>query len=121
MLGIGLTPEGIEQNDVVYDYMTEVTWYEREPDMAQWISEYSIRRYGLYSESVDRGWQLLRASVFTDPIGVQNHGRYALNNLPQLEYHSTMWYDRKNVTEALKLFAQTLNTHPELLNSETFV
>ncbi|OTF71542.1 alpha-N-acetylglucosaminidase-like protein, partial [Euroglyphus maynei] len=81
LLGIGLTMEGIEQNDIVYDYMTETTWYDRQPDMIEWFSHYVRRRYGFVdkfigTELLDQAWQLLRISVYTDPIGIRNHGRY---------------------------------------------
>ena len=124
MLGIGLTPEGIEQNDVIYDYMLEVPLHEKKPNMAQWFSDYATRRYGFAHmrnpHLLDKAWQLLRISVYTDPIGVTNHGRYVVVSLPKLNLHSTMWYDRRNVTEATKLFANFLHDNPNAKDSETF-
>ena len=36
MIGIGLTPEGINQNDVIYEFMMENTWRTAPADLAQW-------------------------------------------------------------------------------------
>lgn len=60
MIGIGLTPEGIEQNDVIYDFMMETTWYSSSIDLIKWFSDYSQRRYGILDESLVSAWQLLR-------------------------------------------------------------
>lgn len=121
MLGIGLTPEGIEQNDIMYEYMSEVAWHKQAPDMARWVSKYVHRRYATQDSRVDKAWQLLRTSVYTDPIGISNHGRYTINVRPELNFKSTVWYDQHNVTEALRLLAQFINSNSQMLQSETFV
>lgn len=121
MLGIGLTPEGIEQNPVMYEYMTEVIWYATAPDMDHWVETYATQRYGIQDSRVSKAWHLLRASVFTDPHGLHNHGRYAINVLPRLNFKSVMWYNPRNVTEAFKLLAQFAHSNNEMLRSETFV
>ncbi|KAH9517193.1 Multidrug resistance-associated protein 4, variant 2 [Dermatophagoides farinae] len=132
-LGIGLTMEGIEQNDIVYDYMTETSWYDRAPDMIEWFSHYVRRRYGfmdkfLETELLDQAWQLLRISVYTDPIGIRNHGRYVITMVPKPGLHSQLSYNPLNLTEAVKLMVKFVNlnsksetTREQLLSSETFV
>lgn len=123
MVGIGLTPEGIEQNPVAYEYMMDTVWFDEEPDMADWFTNYAIRRYDQYDANLDAAWQLLRQSVYTDPIGLHNHGLYAINRRPRLVYHSVLWYEPKNVTTAFRLMAHYLNTHQNVVNSqsETFI
>ena len=36
MVGIGLTPEGINQNDVVYEFMMENAWRKEPRNISQW-------------------------------------------------------------------------------------
>jgi len=36
MIGIGLTPEGIEQNEIMFDFMTELTWYNNSLNLNDW-------------------------------------------------------------------------------------
>jgi len=43
LVGIGLTPEGINQNYVMYDFMTEMTLHAQPIDTAKWyIYKHSI-------------------------------------------------------------------------------
>ena len=37
MIGTGLTPEGINQNDVVYEFMMENTWRTKPRNLTQWF------------------------------------------------------------------------------------
>ncbi|XP_065187181.1 alpha-N-acetylglucosaminidase-like [Sycon ciliatum] len=46
MAGIGLTPEAIEQNPVVYEMMLETGWTTQPIDVPSWISNYLYGRYG---------------------------------------------------------------------------
>src|SRR5579859_1895891 len=45
MVGIGLTPEGIEQNPALYQLMLENVWREGPVDVGQWLKEYARERY----------------------------------------------------------------------------
>ena len=36
MIGTGLTPEGINQNDVVYEFMNENIWRAQPRDIKDW-------------------------------------------------------------------------------------
>ena len=36
MIGTGLTPEGILQNEVVYALSTDVSWQQRKVNVTQW-------------------------------------------------------------------------------------
>jgi len=60
MIGIGLTPEGIEQNDIMYDFMMETTWYTSPVDLDIWVSNYTHRRYGVIDEDLMSAWNLLQ-------------------------------------------------------------
>ncbi|CAG2169862.1 unnamed protein product, partial [Oppiella nova] len=127
MLGIGLTPEGIEQNDIIYDFMTETTWYTSPVDLNQWVHNYALRRYGYINDDLSRGWHLLQpqfvlltqTSVFVDPIRVNNHGKYTINHRPSLKFKSDLWYKPIDVFNAFELFVNG-STASQLQNSSTF-
>ncbi|MBO0991959.1 alpha-N-acetylglucosaminidase [Bacillus sp. SD088] len=63
LVGVGFTGEGIEQNPVMYDLMTEMSW-RSEIDMKEWLRQYVIRRYGRENEDVQRAWELLKESAY---------------------------------------------------------
>lgn len=69
----GLAPEGIENNEVIYELYTDVGWNNPEIDVEKWLENYSLNRYGSCPSEVTTCWSMLRRSVygtFTD------HPRY---------------------------------------------
>ncbi len=68
MTGIGLTPEAIEQNPVIYELMLHNVWSESAIDVDQWLTQYIKNRYGNINESVKSAWDILRETVYADSI-----------------------------------------------------
>lgn len=64
MVGIGVAPEGIEQNPVMYDLMLDNVWRERPIDINKWLKEYVYARYGKLNEQGMAAWDTLRTSVY---------------------------------------------------------
>eukprot|EP00117_Sycon_ciliatum_P016941 scpid38479/ scgid16158/ Alpha-N-acetylglucosaminidase; N-acetyl-alpha-glucosaminidase; Alpha-N-acetylglucosaminidase 82 kDa form; Alpha-N-acetylglucosaminidase 77 kDa form len=71
MAGIGLTPEAIEQNPVVYEMMLETGWTTQPIDVPSWISDYVYDRYGnsAGNAKLQSAWALLRDSVYQYNFG----------------------------------------------------
>lgn len=44
MVGIGLTPEGIEQNFIVYEFMNEMAFRSSVPNTEEWVTKFVARR-----------------------------------------------------------------------------
>lgn len=67
MLGMGLTMEGIDQNPVVYELMTDMMWRTKPVDVKKWINGYADSRYG-NSDGQNRrdAWQILLNTVYAD-------------------------------------------------------
>lgn len=69
----GMAPEGIENNEVIYELLSDAGWSDKKIDIHEWLKEYSYNRYGGYPAAVRECWDLLLESVygtFTD------HPRY---------------------------------------------
>ncbi|TPG66419.1 alpha-N-acetylglucosaminidase [Hymenobacter nivis] len=64
MVGIGLTMEGIEQNPVLYELMTEHTWQTAAPELTNWLSGYVRNRYGHDDANGLAAWQILRTTAY---------------------------------------------------------
>ena len=58
--GIGAAPEAIEQTPVTYDLIFQLPWMGSKPDVAEWVDNYSIARYGKDNAEVKEAWSLLR-------------------------------------------------------------
>lgn len=63
MIGTGLTPEGINQNYVIYDLMTESAWRTEPTDLNEWFNNYTIRRYGINNVHLIKAWSILKVGM----------------------------------------------------------
>jgi len=68
LLGIGLTPEAIEQNPVMYELMMENVWRDEPIELNAWLNEYVLRRYGKRNEAVEKAWHILKETAYNDSI-----------------------------------------------------
>jgi alpha-N-acetylglucosaminidase len=64
LCGIGLTPEGIEQNPVMYELMLDNVWRDGEIPLDSWLKGYARRRYGSVNEDAEKAWEILRNTVY---------------------------------------------------------
>jgi alpha-N-acetylglucosaminidase len=65
MSGMGITPEGVEQNPVVYELLTDMMWRSEPVNLDQWLADYCARRYGAYPDEMRQAWDLLRQTVYS--------------------------------------------------------
>lgn len=68
-VGFGFAPEGIENNEVLYELLSDVGWREQPVPLNDWITQYCVDRYGACPPPMKRAWDLLRQScygTFTD-------------------------------------------------------
>jgi alpha-N-acetylglucosaminidase len=64
LVGFGSAPEGIENNEVIYELLADMGWTRSSIDLDEWLASYSLARYGGYPESMKEAWRLLRSSVY---------------------------------------------------------
>ena len=69
--GVGATPEGLETCPILYDLLFELPWMQRE-EGKEWIKRYSEARYGVKSEAMENGWDILAKSVLNCPTPSQD-------------------------------------------------
>lgn len=107
--GIGATPEGIENNPVLYDLIFELPWIAQAPDAQQWLSQYVTRRYGQYNAEAQKAWQLLHRSVYTCNNMQQGTSEPIVCARPALRIKSVstwstsrLYYDPQDVVEAAR-------------------
>lgn len=117
MVGVGLTPEGIEQNDVIYELMTDLGWQREPVDLQQWTAAYAAQRYGTTSTQATKAWQLLLRSVYNCSGVCVNHNHSPLVRRPSLRMVTDLWYNQSDVYEAWRLL---LGSAGELGASSTF-
>ncbi|QNL49556.1 alpha-N-acetylglucosaminidase [Olivibacter sp. SDN3] len=62
--GIGVFPEGIAHNPIVYELLTEVCWHQQPIALTTWIPQYVRARYGRLTDHVAHAWEILAHTVY---------------------------------------------------------
>ena len=73
LVGYGTAPEGLENNEVIYELICDAGWHTNRIDVTEWLHDYSLCRYGKVTDEIMSFWKGLQESVygsFTD------HPRY---------------------------------------------
>ncbi|KAJ9597696.1 hypothetical protein L9F63_011450, partial [Diploptera punctata] len=117
MIGTGLTPEGINQNYVMYDFMNEMAWRTEPANLTEWFTSYAIRRYGGENEHADNAWQLLKSGVYSYTGMRRVRGKYIICHRPSTRLRSWVWY---NTTELAIAWDELLNASQQFQNVETY-
>jgi alpha-N-acetylglucosaminidase len=65
--GIGLAMEGIEQNPVLYELLTDNTWNNQPINLDEWLPKYLLNRYGRNNTQALKAWEILRKTVYSVP------------------------------------------------------
>ena len=65
--GVGLTPEGIENNPVMYELVCELPWRESRFTKDEWLADYLKARYGKADPQVLQAWTLLSNTIYACP------------------------------------------------------
>lgn len=64
MYGVGITPEGINQNHVMYEFALERGWDQTTSILEKWFDQYARVRYGQENDFIKKAWHLLRVRSY---------------------------------------------------------
>ncbi|VDI13119.1 alpha-N-acetylglucosaminidase, partial [Mytilus galloprovincialis] len=106
MVGLGLTPEGIYQNEVIYEFFMENVWRKQPRDITKWIADFTRKRYGKYNKFVDLAWQYLKKSVYNNTDGFKDHDKNSIPmSRPRYRHglHPHVWFDPEDLYAAWDL------------------
>lgn len=106
MVGLGLTPEGIEQNPVMYELMMDNVWRKDSINLDNWLKGYIMQRYGKFLPDAYNAWQVLRKTVYNGD-GSQGAPESILTGRPTFNKDSrwtntALYYDPKDLLPAWK-------------------
>jgi len=74
LAGMGLAPEGIENNDVLYELTTDMSWSDEPIPVDRWLEGYARSRYGSLPEGIRKAWALLATSAYSRGATSIRHG-----------------------------------------------
>ena len=73
--GIGATPEGIENNPIMYELLFELPWSKEKIDGDKWLENYLEARYGRKPDNkIIEAWKILRNTVYDAPVDYPGEG-----------------------------------------------
>lgn len=64
MMGTGIVPEGIANNDIMYSSLLLAAWQKEVNDVNGLLKRYVVARYGKYDADIYNAWQLLLQSAY---------------------------------------------------------
>lgn len=118
MVGIGIAPEGIDQNYVMYEFTLDSALRSDVVNLTEWVSFYAQRRYGVFDEHLDQAWFILKETVYnynpdSDYGNERNKNVYGvhiskniLTKRPSLTMSEMVWYKKSEVFEVLQCFIE---------------
>ena len=71
MKGVGILPEGINNNPVTYELLLELVWHKDRVDVDQWIESYVTARYGRITDEIRTAWKMMLKSIYSSEVGYQ--------------------------------------------------
>ncbi|XP_073104485.1 alpha-N-acetylglucosaminidase isoform X2 [Elaeis guineensis] len=82
MVGVGLCMEGIEQNPVVYELMSEMAFRNQKIQPEAWLKSYSYRRYGQAIPQIEAAWTILYHTIYNCTDGIADHNKDYIVQFP---------------------------------------
>ncbi len=64
LLGMGLAPEGLENNEVIFELFTEASWRRQHAELNERLRQYNCCRYGHSCPELMRYWRLMGKSAY---------------------------------------------------------
>lgn len=121
MVGIGIAPEGIDQNYIIYEFTLDSAFRADSINLTNWVSMYAMRRYGTTNGIIDQAWQLLKNTVYNYrpesafrlsgtglkpiklPMG-EHISKNILVKMPSLHLNEPTWYNRSVIFDVYQKF-----------------
>jgi hypothetical protein len=140
LMGVGMAPEGIEQNPAVYEFMSEMAFKGQAAaaaapgGLAAWFQRYAQRRYGAAgplpvaaAAAVEGAWKLLARNVYSCRDQLHNTVVDIPTSRPGLSRAEIvgwglgphLWYDVGEVRAAWELLLQAAAACPALADSSS--
>lgn len=132
--GFGLTPEGYEGNQVVYDLLLDQAWSATAVDTKRYFQDWITARYAgsaKIPDTLQQAWEILRQQVYsvTDPdVPCSGVGVYQvfpsltglLNRTGNYPPPTKIPYNRKALVQAWKLMVQSATNEASLWHVPAF-
>ncbi|KAK4414490.1 Alpha-N-acetylglucosaminidase [Sesamum alatum] len=103
MIGVGMCMEGIEQNPVVYELMSEMAFRSDPLQLEEWLTTYSHRRYGKSVQQVEAAWKILHRTIYNCTDGIADHNTDYIVKFPDWDPSVKNQHGRSEIMQRHKL------------------
>lgn len=110
LVGFTISGEGLENNEVLYELMSDTAWTRDAVNLETWLPAYAANRYGGSDPVLAEAWLALRRSVYGSFTPHPSFGWQTMNL-----GHGSVYRDRKFV-DAVLLFLSKAAEHDKQLN-----
>lgn len=124
MVGIGATPEGIENNPVAFEMLFELPWQKGLLDVSSWLKNYTYSRYGVNNPQVQKAWEIMHNTAYACPQKQQGttESFFCARPAENIKHvsswsNATMYYAPKEFEKAWHLMVGSID---QLGNKATF-
>jgi alpha-N-acetylglucosaminidase len=114
LIGFGFAPEGVENNEIIYELLSDVGWTDEKIDLNSWISKFCVNRYGGYPDNMKKAFQYFNTSCFGT---FTDHPRNAYQFRPDSKQYGSV-NRSDDFGKGVELF---LSCRDQLKNSELYV
>jgi alpha-N-acetylglucosaminidase len=130
LTGIGLTPEGLDTNPVVYDLFFDAVWSLKDCpagfDLDESIDKYQKRRYGVDIPALSEAWSLLKDTLYKCPTLRHGPQGSLFCMRPSFSTNGSfvradIWYDISKVRQAFSLMLNAVEQNKELSQNRSFL
>ncbi|KAF8403783.1 hypothetical protein HHK36_011889 [Tetracentron sinense] len=106
MVGVGMCMEGIEQNPVVYELMSEMAFRSEKVQLEEWLKTYSHRRYGKAVHQIEAAWKILYRTIYNCTDGIADHNKDFIVQFPDWDPSLDHGSDMSKQGQMQKLFTR---------------
>lgn len=109
LVGFGMAPEGIENNEVIYELLCDAGWSDERIALPDWLKNYSACRYGSAAGDFTEFWTKMQASVYA---GFTDHPRFNWQFRPGLSRRGSIQFNEQYL-QALRSFVAAAAQSPD--------
>ncbi|KAF9620704.1 hypothetical protein IFM89_014004 [Coptis chinensis] len=113
-VGVGMCMEGIEQNPVVFELMSEMAFRSEKVQLEannpfllqEWLKSYSYRRYGKKINLIEDAWEILHRTIYNCTDRISDHNKDFIVKFPDFDPSSYFQSNMSKDSHIGNLFSQ---------------
>lgn len=115
LVGFGAAPEGLENNEVLYELLADMGWSKKPISLTKWLHSYCTARYGAYPTAMKKAWNLFTKTAYRC---LYSYPRFTWQTVVPDQLRISKIDTSEQFLQGVELF---LSCHDSLYTSELYV